>query len=137
MQGGFIKYLVIILAILAVVFLSQAVYFKNYGKQVSEVANRFMAKASNWAMSKIYPQITQEVQKRGEMVSEQVTEEKEKITQSIGEKIKNYFTGISDAILHPDFDSSPTSESANPQNNRPAVPACNCPACPNVPPPPE
>lgn len=133
MQQGFIKYFVIILVILAIVFLSQQMYFKKYGKQVSDTIAGYVATGSDWAKSHIYPKISGEVQKRGETITNEVAKEKEKITESIGEKISNYFSGISDAILHPSDSTSTPSDSTPTQNNpAPDVQTCNCPACPTT-----
>ncbi len=133
MQKRFIKYLVIIIVILVVIFLSQQAYFREFGKtfisNATNQANAYLAKGSNWLMSAIYPKISGEVQKRGDIINKEINKEKEKVSENIGTKIKNYFSGISDAIFHPSNNSSPSS--APMQNESPAPAAsrnCNCPA---------
>lgn len=109
-EKGFIQYIVIIGIILAVAFLSQGgslLGFLGQGKTFTFVndamsqAQAYLAKGSNWVADKVFPGISSEVQKRGEMVREGVEKEKEKITESATEKIKNYFSGITESVLHP------------------------------------
>lgn len=104
-QRGFIKYFVIIVVILAVVFLSQRVLSGGAGKTIvydlGNQAKTYAAKGSNWVMSKIYPTISEEVQKRGDTIKNEIDEQKNNISESIGKKIKNYFSGVTDSILHP------------------------------------
>lgn len=106
-EKGFAKYIVIIIVILFVVFLSQEGRFSGEGKTftfvngVVDQAQAFVAKGSGWVMDKVFPNIAGEVQKRGEMVKDGVEKEKEKISESATEKVKNYFSGITDSILHP------------------------------------
>jgi hypothetical protein len=106
--AGFIKYIVIIVVILVVVFFSQQGRFSGEGKTSTfvngtvEQVEASVAKGSGWVIDKVFPNIAGEVQKRGEMVKEGVEKEKEKISETATEKIKNYFTGITDSILHPE-----------------------------------
>jgi len=101
----FIKYILIIIVILAIVFLSQQVYTFEVGKKVSsnisDKATAYMAKGSDWITSKMYPKVTGEVQKRGDIIKNEVKTEKEKVSENIGEKISNYFSGVSNSIIHP------------------------------------
>jgi hypothetical protein len=105
MQSGFIKYIIIIIIILVVVFLGQQAFFKGIGKNViSGVGNQiktYMAKGSNWATSAIISPISGGVEKGKEAIVDGITQEKEKISENIVEKTKNYFSGIADSILHP------------------------------------
>lgn len=104
-EKGFIKYIVIIAIILIVVFLSQQAYFRGIGKNIflqgSGVAQDYLTKGSNWAKDNVYPKISGEVQKRGDIIKNEINTEKEKISETIGEKIKDYFSGVADSILHP------------------------------------
>jgi len=104
-----------IIIVLVVVFLSQRAYSRGTGKTlISDATNQakaYLAQGTNWAVSTIYPKISGEVQKRGDMIKDEVNQEKQKVTESILEKTKNYVSGISESILHP----------GTPQN-------CNCPA---------
>jgi hypothetical protein len=115
-QEGFIKYIVIIIVILIVAFLSQQSYFKGYGKSFSETASGtfmgYWAKGSDWVRANIYPKIGFEVEKRGEIITNEVNQQKEKISESVGEKIKNYFSGIVDSVFHPSSTSSSSSSSS-------------------------
>ncbi|MCX6722511.1 MAG: hypothetical protein NT094_00385 [Candidatus Staskawiczbacteria bacterium] len=102
---GYIKYIAIIIVILLVAFLSQQAYAWKFGKAVSSnlinQSSAALAKGSNWVTSKIYPKVTGEVQKRGDLIKKEVTQEKNKISENIGEKILNYFSGVENSIVHP------------------------------------
>ena len=108
MPKRLIFYIILITVILIAVFFSQQAYSRAFGKSaISAVANQagaYVSKGSDWVISKIYPKIDQEVQKRGEAIQNEVNQQKEKITENsenIITKIGNYFSGISDSILHP------------------------------------
>lgn len=105
MQQGFIKYIVIIVVILAAVFLSQQAYSNGIGKTLisnaTDQIQTYAAKGSNWIMASIYPKITEEVQKRGDIIKTEVNNEKEKVSENIATKISNYFSGVANSILHP------------------------------------
>jgi len=125
-QNGFIKNFVIIGIILAVLVLSQREHLFGKGKTFTfvngavEQAEEYITQGTGWFMSKAFPSISGEVQKRGDMVKEGVSEQKEKITESATEKIKNYFSGITDAVIHP----GNSSNNQNPENNSDS---CVCP----------
>ena len=118
-EKGFIKYIVIIIVILAVVFLSQQAYSRGVGKTLISAATNqvgsFLAKGSDWATATIFPKINGEVQKRGDMIKNEVTQEKNKVSENIGQKISNYVSGISNSILHP----------GTPQNCQPSQPSAD------------
>ena len=111
-EKGFIKYIIIIAAIIILVFLGQQAYFKGVGQNIalkaSNAINSYLAKSTNWVADKIFPQITGEVQKRGDMIKEEINSEKDKISENIGEKIKNYFSGVVDSVFHPGNNSTGT-----------------------------
>lgn len=104
-QEGFIKYFVIIAAILVVLFLSQQAFFRGAGKSlssgVSGTIGAYLAKGLNWASSNVYPKITGEVQNRGAMLNAAVSQEKQKVSENILTKVGNYFSGIEKAIVNP------------------------------------
>lgn len=64
-------------------------------------AEAYIADGYKWALDKAFPNISGEVQKRGEMIVEGANQEKEKISESLLEKTKNYFSGIVGSIFHP------------------------------------
>jgi predicted PurR-regulated permease PerM len=94
-----------IIIVLGIVFLSQQANLGGVGKDlISSVTNQAKAYASDGfdsALSKIYPTISEEVQKRGDIIKNEVAQEKQKISENIGQKISNYFSGVTDSILHP------------------------------------
>jgi len=104
-EKGFIKYIVIIIVILVIVFLSQQAYTKATGKTLISAAmnqvDAYATKGSAWVMSNVYPKITGEVQKRGAIIQNEVNQEKQKVSENIGQKIQNYFSGVTNSILHP------------------------------------
>lgn len=105
MEKKFIISVAAIIVILTIAFLSQKAYFGAGGKNlVSDATNQagtYLSKGSDWVMSRIYPKISGEVQKRGEMIKNEVDQEKNKISESIGKKIENYFSGIAESVFHP------------------------------------
>lgn len=105
-EKGSIKYFIIIIIILLVAFLSQQTYSRGAGKTViSATANQigsYLAKGSDWAISNIYPKISGEVQKRGDIIKTEINQEKQKISENILDRAKNYFSGIGNSILHPE-----------------------------------
>jgi hypothetical protein len=104
-EKGFIKNIVVILVILLVVFFSQQAYFKlkagNSAPQQAGLVQDYLTKSSNWVKDSIYPKISGEVQKRGDIIKNEVSSEKQKISEDIGTKIKNYFTGVVDSVFNP------------------------------------
>jgi len=116
-EKGFIKYIVIVLVILAAVFLSQQSYSRGFGKELfskaSEGVYGYWAKGSNWVTDKMYSKVNEEVQKRGEIIKEEIASEKEKVSEDIGGKIKNYFSGIADSVIHPENNSCETSSKSS------------------------
>ena len=102
---GIIKYILIIIVILLIAFLSQQAYVWKYGKNItSNITNQALAtlaKGSDWVADKIYPKVSVEVQKRGDIIKTEVKKEKEKVSENIGEKISNYFSGVANSVMHP------------------------------------
>ena len=103
--GSIKKYIIIIIAILSVVFLSQQAFSKRIGKSIisdiTDKAGAYLAKGADWATSTIYPKISGEVQSRGDIISDKINQEKDKVSENILTKTKNYFSGIANSILHP------------------------------------
>jgi hypothetical protein len=118
MENGFIKYVVIIAAILGVAFFSQKLYgWQNtktfvYGAQ--KQAQNYLAAAYNWAKDTVLPKIGGEVGKGKEAIANGIEQEKQKVSENVAEKIKNYFSGIGESILHPGTPQNcPASATAN------------------------
>lgn len=104
-EKGFIQYIAIIIIILIIVFLSQQAYFKEIGKKLYDQSavqiGGYWQKAGAWVGANIYPKLSSEVTERGETIKKEVGAEKQKISESVGEKIKNYFSGIVDSVFNP------------------------------------
>jgi len=115
-EKGFIKYGIIIVVIMALVVLSQQPFFKDLTKHKlsgakSSLFDGYFAKGSDWVNSQVIPKVSGEVQKRGDMIKQEVQDEKEKISENIGTKIKNYFSGIVDSVVNPGKDTNINCES--------------------------
>lgn len=97
-EKGFIKNIVIIIVLLAVVFLSQQPYFNEAGKklyfQTEAQVKDYWEKAGDWFRSNIYPRVSGEVEQKSAIVQEEITKQKNNFVQNIWENIKNYFANI-------------------------------------------
>jgi len=100
-----IKYIIIIIFILGAAFLSQKAYSFEFGHNLisgaTNQASAYLAKGSEWVTSKIYPKVDGVVQSRGDAIKNEVKTEKEKVSENIGEKISNYFSGVENSVVHP------------------------------------
>jgi hypothetical protein len=104
-EKGFIKYIVIIGAIIVAAVLSQQAFFTTAGKDLvgkaSGALNGYWAKGANWATNTLYSKVSEEVQNRGEMIQNEINSEKEKISESVTEKVGDYFSGIANSNVNP------------------------------------
>lgn len=103
-----IIYLIIIIIILVGLFFSQQAYSGKIGKSLlsnaASQAGAYFAKGANWAMSAIYPKISEEVKSGGDAIINPITDQVEQvknIPQNILEKVENYFSGIGTSITQP------------------------------------
>ncbi len=110
MNKSFIFSAAAIVIILVVVFLSQQPYFKATGKTlISAATNQAKseaAKGSDWVGANIISKIGGEAQNGGDAIKVEANQEKNNVSQNIGQKISNYFSGVANSIIHP----------GNPQN---------------------
>lgn len=104
MEKKNIFYIVGIAAILVIVFLSQQGYLAVIGSAASGALSGYWAKGSGWATDKVYSTISDEVQKRGEIIGNEINSEKEKISENVLQKVGDYISGIADSVLHPGDD---------------------------------
>lgn len=97
--------IIAIIIILAIFYFSQKPWLwgneKTFIHSAIDQGKAYAQEGSNWVMSKIYPKISEEAQKRGEMIKNEVNQEKQKVSENIGEKISDYFSGVADSVLHP------------------------------------
>ncbi len=97
-QKGFIKNIVIIIILLAVVFLSQQPYFEKYGNDLYLKAKPqieiYWTKATNWVKNNVYPRVSGEVEQKSAVIQQEINKQKNNIMQNTWEKIKNYFADI-------------------------------------------
>lgn len=100
-----LKYIIIIGIILGIVFASQFMYSNEFTKNFADNATgqlkKYMASGSNWVAANVYPAISGEVQKRGEEVQNGINSQTQNISDNVVKKVENYFSGISNSILHP------------------------------------
>ena len=123
-----LKNIIIILIIVIVVFLSQQPQFAVLGQNaytwIEKKADPYTSKINDVLENKIYPVVGGEVNKRKDIISQeidqQLTTEKEKISQTLSEKIKNYLTNVVDSIFFPG--KSNTNQSSN--NISPEIQNC-------------
>lgn len=98
-------YIILIIIVLAVIYLSQQANSREFGKTlISNATNQaagYLASGASWVSSNVYSKIGGEVQKRGNIISNEIDREKNKVSENIGTKISNYFSGIANSILHP------------------------------------
>jgi hypothetical protein len=115
-EKGYIKYLVIVSVLLGMVFLSQQLYAREFGQNLlskaSAAVSGYWAKGSNWVSDKVYSKVSEEVQKRGEIIKEEANLEKEKISENILEKAGDYLSGIKDSIVNPGKNSCETTQTS-------------------------
>lgn len=106
MRRKFATYIVIIIIILTAIFLSRQPFFRERVKSLfeplSNTIQNYLKNGSDWVVDSFYPKISGEVEKRGDAIKQEIDAEKEKISQTIGEKIKEYFSGVVDNIFNPD-----------------------------------
>jgi len=101
-------YIIAIIFILVVAFLSQQPYFVGKGQNiVSDVQNQAqaqMAKASEWINESVFKKTVNSVQSGGETIQNQATEkiieEKNKISDNVGKKVETYFSGVKNSVLN-------------------------------------
>lgn len=126
-EKGFVQYIAIIAVILAVVFLSQQPYFRGIGRDMfskgSSAVQGYLAKGSNWAKDIALPKISGEVAQKQAMVANGIDQQKEKVSESVGTKIKNYVSGVVDSVL------GKSNSNFSAQN----CPPVQCPSCPSKP----
>jgi len=97
-EKGFIKNIVIVIALLTVVFLSQQPYFRENGKKLYTQAKVqvgvYWAKTANWFSDNIYPRVSGEVEQKTAIVQEEITKQKNNFMENVWENIKKYFASI-------------------------------------------
>jgi len=93
-QKGFVQNIVIIVILLAIVFFSQQIYFRESGKnlylQADKYARVYIGKASDWLKINVYPKISGEVQKGGVEAQKEIAKQKNNLLQNIWENLKKY-----------------------------------------------
>ncbi len=94
-SGGFIKNIVVVVVLLAIVFLSQSPSFRpiaqNTYNQATKNIGPYIDNGKAWFAANVYPRVSQEVASRGEVVKQEVSTQKNNAAQNIWETIKNYF----------------------------------------------
>jgi len=92
-------YIAVIVVILCAIYFGQQTFLNKTGKNlISGVQDKMGAVISNGANSAI-SNITPQIQNGGEAVKKQFEQTKKNISENILEKTKNYFSGITDAIM--------------------------------------
>lgn len=119
MEKGFIKNVVIIIIILTVVFFSQQPNSREYGKNLYNQAftqgQSWWQGAYGYAQQNVFSKVGGEVEKKKELIQDELQKEKNKMSENILQKIKNYFSNI----ISRTFKSAEKSEQP-PSNSAPA-----------------
>ena len=91
-------YLVIIIILLTVVFLSQQLYFNEVVKklyfQAETQTKVYWTKATDWFNNNVYPMVSREVEQKSTFIQQEINKQKNNVVQNIWEKTKNYFKDI-------------------------------------------
>jgi len=82
-----IKNIIIVIAILSVVFLSQQPYFRQTGE-------RLYSQAETQVKNNLYPMVSGEVEQKSAFIQEEIAKQKNNFAQNVWGDIKNYFAGI-------------------------------------------
>ncbi len=94
-SGGFVKNIVMVAVLLAVVFLSQSPSFRpiaqNFYNQANQSIGPYVQNGQHWFSANVYPRVSAEAQKRGEEASREIATQKNNAAQNIWDTIKNYF----------------------------------------------
>ncbi len=107
MERKNIFYIVGIVAVLGIVFISQQGILSDVGQATQAAVSGYWAKGAGWATDNAYQPLSDEVQKRGEIIGDEINSGKEKISENILQKVGDYFSGIADSIVHPGNNSCP------------------------------
>jgi hypothetical protein len=96
MKNGFIKNILVIIIILVAVFFSQQPDFREYGNnfynQARAQGQSWWQGASSYAKQNVFSIVGGEVEKRKDVVQDELQQEKNKISENIWQKTKNYFS---------------------------------------------
>jgi hypothetical protein len=117
-----IKNLIIIAIIIGAVVISQQPAVKGWGQNtlswIEKKTDPYTSKITDLFEKKLYPTIGGEVEKRKDIIEQEIAEEKEKISETLAEKIKKYFSNIIDLIFFPNRTNQSSSllDSLNSQN---------------------
>jgi lysozyme family protein len=107
MEKKNIFYVIGIVAVLGIVFISQQGVFNNFGQAAQAAISGYWAKGTNWASDNAYQPLSTEAQKRGEIIGNEINSGKEKISENVLQKVGDYFSGIADSIVNPGNNSCP------------------------------
>ena len=92
-------YIIIIAIIMLLIFLGQRGYFDNLNETLFiEGAFGYWAKGTKDAVNNTYSTLSDEAQKRGEIIKEEINSEKENISKNVLQKVGDYFSGIANSI---------------------------------------
>ena len=106
MLDGYKRYILGFLVTLGAVYFSQQSNSMEFGRSLftidttkpsSAIANskNFVAGASSWLSEKV----AGEVAKRGDIIKDELAQEKQKVKENILQRVEKYFDGIGNSIL--------------------------------------
>lgn len=82
-----IKNIIIIVAILVAVFLSQQPYFEQAGRKL-------YSQTETQVKDNLYPRVSGEVEQKSVFIQEEIAKQKNNFAQNVWGNIKNYFASI-------------------------------------------
>ena len=102
-QRGFISSIIGIVAVLAVVFLSQQAQFRLAQKAVVaqgvEQGSNYWIKTQVWFQTNIWPRIGGEVSKVKDSATQEITQQKNNLAANLWGSFKNYFAQKFSAVF--------------------------------------
>lgn len=95
---GIVKYVIFILIILAIVFLSQQPYFQEKGKNIYQKAAEWGSAVKNWCQDffqkNIFSRISSEIEKRQKIAKEELENQSKQAGENLWQRIENYFLSL-------------------------------------------
>lgn len=95
---GIIKYVIFILIILAIVFLSQQAYFQEKGKiiygKAAEWGSVIKKQCQDFFQKNIFSRISSEIEKRQQIAKQELENQSKEVRGNLWQGIKNYFLGL-------------------------------------------
>lgn len=97
-MSSFLKSIIIVIVILVILWLGQAPYFQQMGRNLYTKAELWVRglwqSGVNFWNQHILGRVSSEIDKRQEIVKKQIDGQAEQVGQTVWQQIKNYFLGL-------------------------------------------